>query len=97
MRYVLPLLLALAASLAYPVARAGEQPNVIFVLADDLGYGDLGAHGHPRLKTPNLDQLSRESLRFTDHHVAPMCTPTRGELMSGLSAFRNGASAVAQG
>ncbi|MBL0125359.1 MAG: sulfatase-like hydrolase/transferase [Betaproteobacteria bacterium] len=78
-------------------ARAAEQPNVIFVLADDLGYGDLGAHGHPRLKTPNLDLLRGQSMRFIDHHVAPMCTPTRSELMSGISAFRNGASAVAQG
>lgn len=90
----------LAATLSFaPVAAraAGEQPNVILILADDLGYGDLGAHGNPRLKTPNLDRLRSQSVRFTDHHVAPMCTPTRGELMTGISAFRNGASDVAQG
>ncbi|TRZ55276.1 MAG: N-acetylgalactosamine-4-sulfatase [Rhodocyclaceae bacterium] len=87
----------LAAMLTLSSAWAAEQPNVIFVLADDLGYGDLGAHGHPRLKTPNLDRLGRESVRFTDFHVAPMCTPTRGELMTGISAFRNGATSVAQG
>ena len=87
----------LAAMLTLSSASAAEPPNVILVLADDLGYGDLGAHGHPRLKTPNLDQLSRESMRFTDFHVAPMCTPTRGELMTGISAFRNGATSVAQG
>lgn len=85
------------AFLTVHAASAAEQPNVIFVLADDLGYGDLGAHGHPRLKTPNLDLLRGQSMRFIDHHVAPMCTPTRSELMSGISAFRNGASAVAQG
>ena len=79
-------------------ARAAEQPpNVILLLADDLGYGDLVAHGNPRLRTPNLDRLRAESVRLTDHHVAPMCTPTRGELLTGVSAFRNGATAVAQG
>ncbi|MCX7176222.1 MAG: arylsulfatase [Proteobacteria bacterium] len=88
---------AVATLLAVSSALAAEQPNVVFVLADDLGYGDLGANGHPRLKTPSLDRLSTESVRFTDYHVAPMCTPTRGELMTGISAFRNGASAVAQG
>ena len=76
---------------------ADEKPNMIFILVDDLGYGDLGIHDNPRLQTPNIDQLSRESIRFDDHHVAPMCTPTRGELMTGLSAFRNGATAVAYG
>ena len=80
------------------VLRAAEdRPNVIFILADDLGYGDLGAHGNPRLRTPNLDRLRTESVRFTDHHVAPMCTPTRGELLTGITAFRNGATAVSQG
>src|ERR1039458_8971781 len=84
-------------SLILPVARAANQPNVIFLLADDLGYGDLGAHGNPRLKTPNLDRLRTQSVRFTDYHVAPMCTPTRGELMTGISAFRNGGSDVGYG
>lgn len=88
---------AITALLALTAAQAAERPNVIFLLADDLGYGDLGAHGHPRLKTPNLDRLRTKSIRFTDHHVAPMGTPARGELMTGISAFRNGASDVAQG
>ncbi len=82
-----------------PVARAAvdEQPNVIFLLADDLGYGDLGAHGNPRLRTPNLDRLRAQSVRFIDHHVAPMCSPSRGELMTGVDAYRNGATDVAYG
>lgn len=79
------------------VRAEAPRPNVILILADDLGYGDLGAHGNPRLQTPNLDRLRAQSVRFTDHHVAPMCTPSRGELLTGLSAFRNGASAVAFG
>jgi len=78
------------------LARA-EKPNVIFILTDDQGYGDISAHGNPILKTPKLDSLHAESIRFTDFHVAPMCTPTRGELMTGIDAFRNGATAVCQG
>lgn len=93
-------LLALCAAvggLNLPGAQAPVPPNVIFILADDLGDGDLGAHGNPPLKPPNLDRLRAPSVRFTDYHVAPMCTPTRGELMNGISAVRNGATVVAQG
>ncbi|MCI0420919.1 MAG: sulfatase-like hydrolase/transferase, partial [Acidobacteria bacterium] len=68
-----------------------SQPNVILILTDDQGYGDLSCHGNPVLKTPNLDKLHAESIRFTDFHVAPMCTPTRGQLMTGVDALRNGA------
>ena len=57
------------------------------MLTDDQGYGDLSCHGNPILKTPNLDKLYAESTRFTDFHVAPMCTPTRGELLTGKQAF----------
>ena len=78
-------------------AVAAEKPNVILVMTDDQGYGDLSCHGNPVLKTPNLDRLHAQSIRFTDYHVAPMCTPTRGELMTGMQAFRNGAVYVCQG
>lgn len=77
--------------------RQSTKPNVILVLTDDQGYGDLSVHGNPVLKTPNLDKLHGESIRFTDFHVAPMCTPTRGELLTGMQAFRNGAVFVCQG
>ena len=73
------------------------RPNVIIILSDDQGYGDLSAHGNPALKTPNLDRLHRESVRLTDFHVAPMCTPTRGQLMTGVDALRNGATSVTAG
>ena len=86
----------LAASLAAP-ALAASRPNVIIVLTDDQGYGDLGCHGNPVLKTPNLDRLHAESIRFTDFHSAPMCTPTRGQLMSGQDALRNKATSVTAG
>jgi arylsulfatase A-like enzyme len=77
--------------------HAVQQPNVILVMTDDQGYGDLSAHGNPVLETPHLDQLHSESIRFTDFHAAPMCTPTRGQLMTGVDAIRNGAMNVSSG
>ncbi len=74
-----------------------NHPNVILLLSDDQGYGDLGCHGNPTVKTPCLDALHAESVRFTDFHAAPMCTPTRGQLMSGLDALRNRAVWVGAG
>ncbi|MCA8954366.1 MAG: arylsulfatase [Planctomycetes bacterium] len=89
--------LALAAvAVAQERARPG-RPNVILLMTDDQGYGDLGCHGNPVIRTPNLDRLAGESVRFTDFHVAPMCTPTRGQLMSGVDALRNGAMNVSSG
>ncbi len=76
-----------------PVAR----PNVLIVLTDDQGMGDFSCHGNPVLKTPNLDRLREQSTRFTDFHVAPMCTPTRGQLLTGQDAVRNGATSVTGG
>ena len=72
-------------------------PNVIFILTDDQGYGDLSYTGNPVLRTPALDRLQAESVRFTDFHVCPMCTPTRGELLTGQDALRNGATFVCMG
>ena len=79
------------------VANAANKPNVILIVADDQGYGDLSCHGNPVLKTPNMDRLYAESVRFTDFHVAPMCSPTRGQLMTGRDAMKNGCTAVCQG
>ena len=77
--------------LAAVTAAAGPlQPNIIFVLTDDQGYGDLSCHGNPVLKTPNLDRLHDEAVRFTDFHVSPTCAPTRSALYSGRHEFRNG-------
>ncbi len=74
-----------------------SQPNVIFVLTDDQGYGDLSCLGNPVVRTPCIDRLHAESVRFSDFHVAPMCTPTRGELMTGRDALYNGATFVCLG
>jgi arylsulfatase len=84
-------------ALAAEAAKKPSPPNVIVLLTDDQGYGDLSCHGNPVLKTPNLDKLHRESVRLTDFHVAPMCTPTRGQLLTGVDALRSGASSVCAG
>lgn len=88
------LLVALA---AVPSEVRAARPNVVILLSDDQGYGDLSSHGNPVLMTPNLDRLRAESIRFTDFHAAPMCTPTRGQLLTGLDALRNGATSVTAG
>jgi arylsulfatase len=69
---------------------AGKKPNVVFILTDDQGYGDVSAHGNPVLKTPNLDRLHAEGVRFTDFHVSPTCAPTRSALLTGRHEFKNG-------
>jgi arylsulfatase A-like enzyme len=73
------------------------KPNVLIVLTDDQGMGDFSCYGNPVLKTPNLDRLREQCVRLTDFHVTPMCTPTRGELMTGMDAVRNGATSVTGG
>ncbi len=61
----------------------GKQPNIVFVLTDDQGYGDLSCTGNPVLRTPCIDHLHAQSVRFTDYHVGPTCAPTRAGLMTG--------------
>lgn len=73
------------------------KPNVIVVMTDDQGYPELSVHGNPILKSPHLDRLHSQSLRLEDYHVSPMCTPTRGQLMTGLDPARNGAINVSSG
>ncbi|NUQ62372.1 MAG: arylsulfatase [Pirellulales bacterium] len=83
-------LLLSAATGAAEGGIAGKRPNIIFLLTDDQGYGDISAHGNPVLKTPNLDKLRAEAVRFTDFHVSPTCSPTRSALMTGRHEFKNG-------
>lgn len=66
-------------------ARSGSGPNIIYILADDLGYGDLGCYGQSTLKTPNLDRLATEGMRFTRHYSgSTVCAPSRCVLLTGL-------------
>lgn len=70
---------------------AATPPNVIIIFADDLGYGDLGCYGHPSIRTPHLDRMAAEGLRFTDFYAAaPVCTPSRAALLTGRHAIRSG-------
>ena len=71
-------------------ATAAKRPNVVLVITDDQGYGDLSCHGNPVLKTPHLDKLHSESVRLTDYHVAPTCSPTRAALITGHWTNRTG-------
>ncbi|MBN1589775.1 MAG: sulfatase-like hydrolase/transferase, partial [Pirellulales bacterium] len=79
------LLMALAAT-----AKA-DKPNIVLVMADDQGWGDVGYYGHPTLKTPNLDKLAGDGLRFDRFYAAaPVCSPTRGSVMTGRHPNRFG-------
>lgn len=71
-------------------ADSTKPPNIVLVMTDDQGYGDLGFTGNPILKTPHLDAFARQSVRFTDFHVSPTCAPTRASLMTGRHEFRSG-------
>ncbi|APZ96079.1 arylsulfatase [Fuerstiella marisgermanici] len=81
---VLFLLLAAAA------ANAADKPNVVIVITDDQGYGDLSCHGNPILKTPAIDKLHGESVRLKDYHVSPTCSPTRSAFLTGHWTNRTG-------
>ena len=70
--------------LAAPPLPARDKPNIVFILADDLGYGDLGCYGQEKIKTPRLDQMAREGLRYTSHYSGHnICSPSRCALMTG--------------
>jgi arylsulfatase len=69
---------------------AGSRPNIVLIITDDQGYGELACHGNPIIKTPNLDRLHAESTRFVAFHASPTCAPTRASLMTGMHEFRNG-------
>ena len=59
------------------------RPNVLLIVTDDQGYGDLGCHGNDKIRTPSLDRLAREGVEMTDFHVSPVCSPTRSSLLTG--------------
>lgn len=80
---MIPLLVLVGLVACAEPSRAG-QPNVIYILADDLGYGDLSCYGQKKLKTPNIDRLADEGMRFTDHYSgSTVCSPSRANLMTG--------------
>ncbi len=105
-RTVLTLLLAAVVGTGLVEAKEPakqSRPNVILIMTDDQGYGDLSCHGHPWLKTPSLDKLHAESVRLTDFHASPLCSPTRASLMTGrhcrhvgLSGTNNGTNLISR-
>ncbi|MDB2429630.1 arylsulfatase [Akkermansiaceae bacterium] len=86
------LLLTLSTTLAF-----SQKPNIVIVITDDQGYGDLACHGNPVIKTPHIDKLHDESTVLTDYHVAPTCSPTRAALLTGHWTNRTGVWHTIQG
>ncbi|HOD80252.1 MAG: Arylsulfatase precursor [Planctomycetes bacterium ADurb.Bin126] len=76
------------------VAADKQRPNIVLVLADDVGYGDLACHGNTHVKTPQIDVFAREAVAFSNFHVCPVCSPTRASLMTGRYNFRGGVADV---
>ncbi len=84
-RFVIGILIGLSSYNVEVVSRAADHPNIIFIMADDLGYGDLGCYGQQVIKTPRLDQMAAEGMRFTQFYAGcPVCAPSRSVLMTGL-------------
>lgn len=100
MRPLLLLLALLAGALASHAAAApaAPRPNIIVIMADDIGYGDVSCYGATRVKTPNLDRLASQGLRFTDGHAASAtCTPSRYSLLTGEYAWRKPGTGILPG
>jgi len=81
---------SLLACLPSSVAPAADRPNIVFVITDDQGYGDLSHTGNPVIRTPHIDALAAESSQLSDYHVAPTCSPTRAALLTGHWSNRTG-------
>jgi arylsulfatase A-like enzyme len=92
-------LLSMTALTAGPLVRAqGQPPNIVVIYADDLGYGDVSSYGATRVRTPNIDRLAREGVRFTDaHSPSATCTPSRYAMLTGEYAWRRPGTGVARG
>src|SRR5437762_12879528 len=91
------LLLLAASLLAATPALAADRPNVVVILADDQGWGDLSVHGNTNLSTPNIDSLARDGALFDRFFVCPVCSPTRTEFLTARYHVRGGVHGVSTG
>jgi arylsulfatase A-like enzyme len=82
--------LAIGAAARATDPAAQRPPNVLLILTDDQGFGDIGIHGNPRIKTPNLDRLARQGIELEHFYVCPVCSPTRSSLLTGRYNYRTG-------
>ncbi|HOA52199.1 MAG TPA: sulfatase-like hydrolase/transferase, partial [Thermogutta sp.] len=98
LRFVLAAVGLASINMGDAAAQEDSPPNIVFIYADDLGYGDIGCYGATRIPTPNLDRLAKEGLLFRDaHSPAATCTPSRFALMTGQYAFRKPGTGVLPG
>ena len=89
-KHCLSLFFAIVVLACNPQKAAAPSPNVIIVMTDDQGYGDLGFNGNPLIKTPHIDAFASQSLNFSNYHVGTTCSPTRAGLMTARNCLRNG-------
>ena len=80
----------LASAAAAAQTAAPARPNVVLIISDDQGYGDLSIHGNTHLQTPNIDQIAKDGAQFTQFQVCPVCSPTRASLLTGRYNYRTG-------
>ena len=93
LKHLLSIAFATTITFAHAQNAKTRQPNIVLIYVDDLGYGDLSCYGATLVKTPNVDKLAKNGLRFTDAHcAASTCTPSRYSLLTGSYAFRNKAA-----
>jgi len=88
--HFLLIFLLLAISCSKPISHSTLQPNIIFVLTDDMAHGELGINGNTIIKTPHIDKFSKDCLQFTNYNVAPTCAPSRAQIMTGRHEFYAG-------
>ena len=88
-------IITIFALLCAPGVSVATPPNIVLFLVDDMGWMDSAAYGSKYYETPNMERLSRESMRFTDAHAVPLCSPTRASILSGQYSSRHGVTSAA--
>src|SRR4051812_47024062 len=89
-RFILGVVTFAGLAAAIAAQRSTPPPNIVIILADDMGYGDIGAFGSPNIKTPRLDRMAAEGQKWTNFYVQPVCSPSRAALLTGRLPIRSG-------